>query len=306
MRLPLLVFALVLALLPLSASSSQEPAVTTIAGGNLPGVITFTRTDHDDFVRRLDLPPLFENPPAVGGPAFTVVSPYWDEAIRAGRVNREPVDNAATYYSDSGYVLAKQDGRDVWTALDTRQRAILDRYVRLGAVLPANPTALDLLRISAAEDETVGINIGGVALTPEQRTAFWNAAAGLQPTAIDPPTPIDFAGLAAGSEYNTWIIFTLPEARTVQMLYSVVTGIVMEAAEVALDGTMYPVQRDWLVPVLGDVARIGETYGLQPLEIPQQEGSGSMLWWIVGLAAGLGAIAVSVYLQRLMARTRPA
>jgi hypothetical protein len=97
------------------------------------------------------------------------------------------------------------------------------------------------------------------------------------------------------SQTMTWLLFTLPEGRTVQMLYAVVTGVLLDTT----GSDLYPVPSRWLQPVLGDVAVFGSPeYDLAPAGIRQQQGAGSSLWWVVMLGGGLVCISAAVWLQR--------
>lgn len=296
---PLIVLSFLFAVLAVgSPAAAQEPApTTTIAGGGLTNPITLSAIDHEGFVRRLDLPPLLDGTPVVTGPAFTVTSPYWDEAVRAGAEDEATVDSAATYYSESGLVMTKQGNEEVWTAVDSKQRMILNRYIRTASVLPRAPSAFEVMRAASAT-ETIGITIGTIELTPEQRLQFWELSRNVAPDVF--PTPITRGPLVLDPQNQSvsWIIFSLPEGRSVQMLYSAVTGTLSELNEAYESGISVVVPQNWLVPVLGEGARPGPTFALQPLDVPQDDGAGSPIWWLIAIGGGLGALAAAVFMQR--------
>ncbi len=283
----------------LSVTAAQQPPLvaTTISGGGLPHSVRLAPIDHDAFMSRLDLPPLFDDAPEVGGPSYTVVSPYWDAAVRAGDNTQVLVDDAATYYPEGGFVRTRQKGEDIWTALDTKQRAIIDRYIRVAASLPEQPSVFEVLRASALAGEDIGITAGPVELSKDQRAKFWDNARGLQPQSI--PVPANPQPVEYDSPNLTWIEFTPPEGRSIPMVYSNVSGTFSSLSESLTEGKVFPVPRDWLVPVLGEQARFSPTSNpLAPVAIAQESTEGSPLWLLLTLGGGAASIALAVVLQR--------
>jgi hypothetical protein len=294
-----LVFVMLAACLALTGpAAAQQPIITTttISGGGLPHGIRLSPADQDAFLRRLDLPPLLDDVPEVRGPAYTVASPYWDIGVRAGDNTQVLVDDAATYYPEGGFVKTRQQGEDIWTALDTTQRTILDRYIRLAPVLPPEPSAFEVLRAAGLDGEEIGISIGSVLMTKEQRTKFWANARDLKPQPGAASRPFD-----ASTPGITWIEFTLPEGRSIPMAYSSAAGTLVAPGEAA---AVFAVPRDWLVPVLGAQAENAPSDGLQPLSIPQDATDGSPLWWLVTIGGGIASIAIAVLLDRKLRNLR--
>src|SRR5688572_1493922 len=113
------ILAVMLLGLPFAAPAmAQQPlTTTTISGGDLPHPIRLALSDHDAFMRRLDLPPLLDNEPELRGRSYTITSPYWDVGVRAGDNTQFLVEEDATYYPDGGFVKTMQNTEIVWTAL---------------------------------------------------------------------------------------------------------------------------------------------------------------------------------------------
>jgi hypothetical protein len=309
MRLVLLIAIVVTALvaaLALPASATQPapvPTETTISGGSLLHSVRLAPADQAAFLRRLDLPPLLDDAPEVSGPSYTVTSPYWDQAIRAGDNTQVLVDNDATYYPEGGFVRTRQAGEEIWTALDHEQRAILDRYITVAGSVPAEPSVFEVMREAGLKGEDIGITVGRIVLTEDQRAKFWENAKGLAPLPpgrLSTPTAAERAqaGGARQSPTLAFLVFTLPEGRGVSMVYSNVTGVFSELQDGVL-GVVIPVPRDWLVPVLGDAARFNpNSNGLAPQQIIEDETDGSPLWWPITLGGGAISIAIAIVLQR--------
>jgi hypothetical protein len=272
------------------AQEPETPVDTVIRGGDLGGAIRLTAVDNDAFKRRVDLPPLFEEEPEVTGPSYTVTSGYWDDAVRNGNQDEDRVADAANYYPDQGLVKTRQGDSNVWLGLNHQQRAIFDRYIRLRASLSDAPASLEVLRAAASNGELVGIRIGRFELTPEQRQRFWEQAASLR----NRPGIVPTNGDAPADANATWVVFELPEGRTVQMRYAPASNILTEA----LGGEAYMVPSNWLVPVLGPQAAPGPEYALSPAPVPQQESTGSYFWWAVMLGGGLVCLGLAVLVQR--------
>ncbi|MGE0058547.1 MAG: hypothetical protein AB7P33_05045 [Dehalococcoidia bacterium] len=295
------VFALFAAAGFVPAGAQQPPlATTTISGGGLPHSVRLAPADHEAFMNRLNLPPLFDDAPEVGGPSYTVVSPYWDAGVRAGDNTQVLVDDDATYYPGGGFVRTRQQGEDIWTALDTRQRAILDRYIAVAAEVPAEPAIFEVMRAAGLKGEDIAITIGAIELTKDQRTRFWDNARSVSPRQGPAPTAAELAAAARATPGPSavFIVFTLPEGRSVSMTYSNVSGTLVEQTEGA-KGLGIPVPRDWLVPVLGEQARFNPSSNpLAPVAIEQEHTEGSPLWLLLTLGGGMASIALAIVLQR--------
>jgi hypothetical protein len=290
------VFFVLLFFLAGPASAQDVPLVsqTLISGGGLPHPVRLTVVDEDDFMRRINLPPQLEDAPDVSGPSYTVSSPYWDHAVR-GEESKDPeVELEATYYPDGGFVRTRQDGEDVWIVIDLRQRAILDRYIRLdkdGSIDEA-PGPLNLITAAVKDGEDVTVRIGSLELDADQAAAFWRVADGLEVyERADPVQPTDGPG-------SVWITFNLPEGRTEQMLYIVANGEIYDR----LGATSYVVPFLWLQPVLGDQApRPGQPIDFASPPIEQEQSTGSPIWWVVMIGGGLACLGAAVWLRRRLA-----
>jgi len=295
---PLLLLTVVLVAVHSAAIAAAAPpgtGGTVIAGGDLPQTVRLAAADEDAFVRRIGPPPKFENAPSVvSGASYRITSAYWDYAVRGTREDRPPAEAAATYYPQAGFVRARQNGQDVWLVLDPRQRAVIDRYIRLTreGLLSREPGLLEVLRAAAAS-ETISVSVGGHDLTGDQRRQFWELTQSLRPQTGAAATPLT-SGSLPSSEPVTSIVFGLYEGRSLPFLYAVNGGTVVDL----LGSETYSVPPRWLVPVLGQAAAPGETYDLQPARIEQQEGTGSALWWPVMLGGGAAALAVAGWLNR--------
>jgi hypothetical protein len=290
MRPIVLLTALLLALWAAALQAQEPPADTVIRGGDLADAIRLTAVDNDAFKRRVDLPPLFEEEPQVTGLSYTVTSDYWDAAVRNGDEDEARVADAANYYPEQGLVKTRQGDSNVWLGLNHQQRAIFDRYIRLRASLSDAPASLEVLRAAASHDELIGIRIGRFELTPEQRQRFWEQSATLR----NRPGIVPTNGGAPADANGTWIVFEFPEGRAVQMRYAPASNILTEA----LGGEAYMVPSNWLVPVLGPQAAPGPDYALAPLPVPQEESTGSYIWWALMLGGGAACLAAAVVIQR--------
>jgi hypothetical protein len=287
------------------STAAQQPTpiltTTTISGGGLPHSIQLSPADHDAFMRRLDLPPLFDDPPEVKGPSYTVASPYWDAGIRAGDNTQVLVDDDAVYYPEGGFVKTTQAGDVIWTALDTKQRAILDRYIRYAPSLPAQPTVFEVIRAAGLAGDDIGITVGAVEMTKEQRTKFWDNVRGLKPQAA----PASAQSLDPNSPDIIWVEFSLPEGRSIPMAYSTTGGTFSTLTASMTEGTVFPVPRDWLVPVLGDEARLNAPSSLlAPVAISEDATDGSPIWWLITIGGGTASIAIAIVLERKLRSLR--
>jgi hypothetical protein len=251
--------------------------------------------DEESFVTRFNLPPKLDEEPPVSGSSYTVRSPYWPKVLPGIAGERPAADDEADYYPDGGFVRAQQGGEDSWIALDLRQRAILNRYVRLGeqSALPAEPGILEVLRAAAASGETVGVAVAGRQLTEAESLKLWQSLDGIpvrpQPEVPDatpvPPPPM----LRTGA----WLTFTLPEGRDVQLLFVDATAIVVDfRAE-----QFYPVPQRWLEAIIGPDGNLIEGPS-RAQEVPQDENRDSAFWWALMAASGIALLSTAIYLRR--------
>lgn len=268
---------------------------TSISGGGLTATIRFTAIDEDAFFRRINVPPKLNEAPVTAGKSYTLTSPYWDIVLRGDRSDKASAEADAHYFPDGGFIRARQNGTDVWLALDLRQRAIIDRYTRLGEAraLPPEPGELEILTAAARRGERIGVQVSDLVLTDEETARFWVAAGGQRPAAAPAPLP---ERPVSGTTH--WILITLPEGRTVQFLYSAGSGTLVDS----LGTEFYAVPPGWLVPVLGPPA--GPDFEPRATDVPQDKGRGSPLWWLAAGSGGMALIGAGVWLQRRIAPNR--
>ena len=289
-------FPLLLLCLALAASGRLAVAAvteTTIAGGNLPHAIRVAPSDEDAFFRRIDLPPKLDEAPTTSETSYRVTSPYWDLAVRNNRADRAPAEDDASYWPEGGYVRARQSGKDVWLVLDVRQQAILGRYIRLtvAGALGEEPGVLEVLA-AAAKDEVITVSVGNRDLTTAEASSFWTVARGQKP--LDRPRPSGAQPPRDGPN-SVWVVFGLPEGRTVQLLYMVASDTLTDSLGVEV----YGVPRGWLAPVLGaEAPQPGGSASVRGGEVAQQAGRGSPFWWVIMLGGGALCLAVALYLRR--------
>jgi hypothetical protein len=274
------------------ASSLQER--TTISGGGLPHALRLTAADEDAFRRRINYPPVYERTtPVATGPAYTVTSTYWEPVVVTERRRPGAVETEALYYPESGLVRARQEGEDVWLTLNLRQRAILDRYIRLGSMygLEESPGMLELLRLAAASEQ-IGIQIGAKLLDANESAAFWHAVAAVE------RRPLDSAGEATVHRYLTspratdlWVIFTLEEARALRFVYEPTIGLLIDP----LGMEAYTIGPNALENAIGNGAAFA------PLLVAQEDSPGSLLWWPVMVGGGLALIGAAIWLRNRLA-----
>lgn len=274
-----------------AGAAGETLSQTTLSGGDLPQPVTLAAADEDAFLRRINLPPKLDDPPATAGTGYAVESPYWVEVLSVN--GKAAAETRAVYYPNGGFVNARQGGEDVWLVLDLRQRALLDRYIRLARLgrLSASPGMLEVLG-AAAVDEVIGIDIGSRSLDEAERAAFWRGAAGLRPSASVAGRP----GVSGGRPEGLWIVFSLPEGRSVQALYYETGGVAY-----LTDSTLseiYALPNRWLEPVLGE----GGASGLGLTRVPQASGSGSKLWWVVLAGGGGACLALAAWLRARQTR----
>jgi hypothetical protein len=171
--------------------------------------------------------------------------------------------------------------RDAFFVLDLRQRAMLDRYIRLArqGLIPAQPGALNVL-IAASQTESISVEPAGEHLNGDQTAAFWrslhNRSLAVQfLTPLQPPSE--------GGGY--WITFTTAEGRAIQYHLEPESGTLTDFL-----GTESYIVRNALPAT-------AEAPGIM-----QQEPQGSWLWWPVMLGGGAALLAAAVWLRRLEAR----
>jgi hypothetical protein len=271
-----------------------------LSGGDLPHPLRLAAIDEADFMQRLSPPPKFDDPPGATGPTYTLTTPYWDEVLRGDRADRAPAEAAALYYPQGGFVRARQDGKDAWLILDLRQQAILERYLRLGREgrLPEAPGIMHVL-FEASKTEMIGINIGHDTLPEATRAAFWRTIepyVGRVPQNPEPPARL------RTDEHGAWITFNLPEGRAIQVFYApnydniIVDSTGTEMLQVS-PGTRFVVSED-SSPFSGPPPRGGA------IQIEQEDGPGSPVWWAVMVGAGVFCLAAAVWLQRRLQAPR--
>jgi hypothetical protein len=289
-----LLITLLTILVPTRPTRAADPP-TTISGGDLPRAVRLAFADEDAFFRRLDPPHQPEETPPATGPSYVVSSVYWDRTLREDDPDAAPADMEAVYFPQAGYARARQAGEEVWLLLNQRQRAIVDRYIRLAreGLIGEAPGVFDVVR-GAARSEPVTVMAGNRTLTDDEAARFWQVAQPIQlrrdlvrgtPDSWPPPSGPSLV----------WIVLSLPEGRSVDLLYSLGNGVLIDRFATEL----YPVPSQWLVPVLGPVADISSPdFGLTPAQIEHDEGAGSQLWWVVMLGGGLGCLAAALWLRR--------
>jgi hypothetical protein len=270
--------ALVLLLLlatSVGASQAQEPpADVLIYLDNLPEPLRMAPADADAFQRRLNRPSLVPPPLPAAGPWVGIDTPYWDAALR-----ESPDDPQASlggaYYPQLGLVQTTRENRDAWLLLDQRQRAILDRYIRLGraGAIGTRPSALQVLA-AAAEDETLSVELAGRLLTEAEARSFWERLRTVE-------TRPSFAGGRPHREGGYWLVITLPEGRALSYHYDPAAGSLTDS----------------LGTESHDVSALGlpHTPPAEPPSIRHGSRPGSLLWWPVMLGGGLGLLALAVW-----------
>lgn len=295
MRLLLAIVLLSVGALSVAAANASGPEErTTISGGALPHALRLTAADEDAFRRRINYPPVYERTtPVATGPAYTVTSTYWEPVVMTERRNPGAVEAAALYYPESGLVRARQAGEDVWLTLNLRQRAILDRYIRLGSVygLEESPGMLDILRLAAASEQ-IGIQIGAKLLDSSESAAFWRAVAAAERRPLDSPGEANVHRyLTSPRETDLWVIFTLEEARALRFIYEPTIGLLIDP----LGMEAYSIAPNALESAVGNGA------AFKPLLVAQEDSPGSVLWWPVMLGGGLALIGAAIWLRNRLA-----
>ncbi len=282
--------ALILSLLSLpfaSEVSADGAGVTVIFGGDLPHAVQLAAADEDAFFRRLDPPPELAAPPTPSGPAYLVSSSYWDLVLRKERDERPPEEVEALYYPEGGLVRAHRGGEDVWLLLNQRQRAILNRYIRLaraGLFEEYQLGVLEVLAASAAQGELIGVEAGGKPFSEAQAQALWQALLlNPRPDLLEPRQP------PTATAPGFWLVFTLLEGRSVQLFYGAPAGLPVLTDY--LGSERYPVS-----PPLD--AAIRAVQPEPPRDVKHEQGRGSSLWWPVMVGGGLALLGAAVWMRR--------
>ncbi len=275
------------------AQEAAPVSRTRISGGNLPHSVLLTVVDEDAFVRRLDLPPILEQPPSPKGPVYTVTSAYWATVLKDADVEAGAGELDASYYPELGYARVLMSGEEFWLVLNQRQRAILNRYIDLTTAgsLKQEPHILEVL-IETSKLELVTVQIGGRFLDKAETAQFWRVSDGLARLA---GSEVPDQAEAETAEDILWIFFNLPEGRAIQMRYFVAEGLLVDS----LGAEAFRVPVGWLADILGAHApRPGETLAVGGRVIEQDAGRGSPLWWVVMGFGGLTAIGAAIWLRR--------
>ncbi len=289
MRLVLLLVSFALAVAALFSLPSYPAAAaerTTLSGGGLARPITLSPLDEQAFFQRINTPPKLDDAPSVSGKSYTVTSSYWDTILRGDDKDAKKAAADATYYPDGGFIKAKQGDDDAWLVIDLRQRAVLDRYIRLaesGAFKSSSPSTLDVLRAAVASGEDVGVQVGNQTLSTDQRSVFWRLAAGIT----------NFAAMApSASDQGLWVTFNLAEGRAVELLFWP-PGLSLADASGSLETYAAPPALEQFFSSLGATTA-------QP--VAQDAGRGSPLWWPLGLGIGAALLAAAMWLQGRISR----
>jgi hypothetical protein len=267
---------------PPASGSAEIPTVEIQIGPSQ--TVRLAPADADAFRRRLSAPPAYSGPLPTGE-TFVVTSDYWDATLGTG-AGAPAIEPAGTYFPADGIVKLRQAGRDAFFVLDQRQRANLDRYIKLvrQGQIGSAPGLLEVL-VAASNAEPISIEIGSRFLKEDERAAFWRLAAGFNPLDLPPAEP------PRDSPSVVWITFGLPEGRSVLLGYAPGSGTVFDTS----GREVYGVPKQWLQPILGDYAPKFDSFKRQ---IEQQEPHGSLLWWPVMLGGGVGLLAAAVWLRR--------
>ena len=185
----------------------------------------------------------------------------------------------ALYFSADGIIrVLRENNDDAYFVLDLRQRAMLNRYIRLAKTgsIPPDPGALDVLA-AAVRTETVSIEIGGRPVEPALSQAFWSALDNPEASVGFPAPPRPPA-----DEDGYWITFTTSEGRAIQYHFNPATSALIDS----LGTETYTIEN--VLPATT----------AEPLQIEQQSPHGSKLWWPVMLGGGAALLAAAVWLRR--------
>jgi hypothetical protein len=296
----------VICIVAMAAASAATAAgsETTISGGSLTTPLRLTAGDEVALFQRITLPPKLDDaPPVLAGPAYSVKSPYWPRVLPGNGKDRPPASDQAAYYPAGGFVRASQGGKDAWLVLDLRQRAIIDRYIRLGEkrLISGEPSILDLLRADVATGASLGIAAGARELSAAEQGKFWTSLEGVNPRSFPPAAGVPTTAAGDLPPDAVWITFTYPEGRDTRLLY--VPG---SDALVDYDSQQYyGVPRNWLTLVLGSDGTPGSAV-IAPVPVPQEAGPGSPVFWVLMIGGGLALIGAAVFLRNGWAKGRAA
>ena len=254
-----------------------------ISGGDLPHAVRLNVADEDAFRRHLGPQPQFAEAQEPPGGFYTVDSSYWDAAVRRGDTEELPVAASAAYYQEGGYVRTRQGSEDVWLVLDLRQRAILDRYIRLSraGLVSDRPGVLEVLAY-AWRSERVSVHIGADRLSRQEENIFFTGVIiGERPQFREPEPP-------PSGPSSVWLVFNLEEGRSVQVLYDPDKQEFIDS----FGSEVYKVARQ------SAFAIASASTGRSGLRIEQERGRGSLLWWPLLLGGGSFCLAAAVWLRR--------
>jgi hypothetical protein len=271
---------------------------TYISGGALPYAIRLAAADEDAFMRRLNPPPRLEEPPEVSGASYTVRSPYWTAIMPGVPGTRDAAGEEAAFYPEGGYVSApRSDGTTTWLVLDVRQQAILGRYIRLGtqAVISPFPGVLQVLKADVQAGGQFGLQLGSRDLTVAEASAFWQRLPleSRALTGVDAASPVPLRDEVARPHElppaAAWLVITTPEGRSIDLLYRSDMGLIYDLTA----------QQVYQAPasIFGPVLASGDS-ATAPALVPQQEGAGSPLWWLLAIAAAGALLGAAAWLRR--------
>lgn len=280
----LLSVLLLLTLAPPAFSDAAGAEGTIISGGDLPHPVRLTAIDEDAFFRRLGPPPKLDETPEVIGTGYRISTRYWDDVLRNSRDDRAAAEMEATYYEDGGYVRARQGDEDVWLVLDLRQRAVIDRYLRLtrAGLLRDRPGILEVL-LAASRGETIGIDIGGNQLSSTEARELWTGLL------VSPRPSFREQPQRPLGENGAWLVFSLEEGRAVQVFYDQSAGTLTD---------FFGSETYQVIPPVAFTIETVTRGGGSVLTIEQQPGRGSAAWWIIMAGGGIACIAAAIWLRR--------
>ena len=284
-------FVLLLILVALAQSVAAQTPIAPITIDVEGNVITVAPADADAFTRRINRPPLLDNPPVASAPSYTVTTAYWNDAVRED--DAEPmVAEEAEYFPVGGFVRARQGDADAWIVLDLRQRALLNRYIRYATETPRpnlvnpEPGALLVVFLKAfGVGEPVGIEAGSRRFTPEEARSFWESVAPHldplrgPPVFLEPPQPPE------PTATGYWVTFTLPEGRSLIYYLDPPAGTLTDS----LGTESYDIST---------AAGGGIPESVSTLRIEQEDPAGSALWWLLAALGGAFLLGLVAWTRR--------
>lgn len=282
LRVLALIFVLLLWATPNAGAQEFEIPSVAISGGGLPSAVTLAPADADAFRRRVNQLPRLEEPPQASGRSFTVTTSYWPLSLRL-EDEEDVVDVSVRgeYFPNGGFVRIAIGEDEAWAVLNLRQRAILDRYIRLAeaGAIGDEPSTIAVLAAAVEAGEVLGAQAGPDVLDPAAIEAVLTTIASSgQAIRIDPRVP------PVQQDGGFWLIVTLLEGRTLHYYFD---GLALTE----LLGT----ERYESPAVTEALAAIA------PADIPVligKEPVGSLLWWPVMAGGGLIALGIAVWLRR--------